>query len=85
MPLSKETGVRLLCAKHDGSKGVKCSYRLSHECILAVLSVGTRHHKPPLRGGCASGRRGRGATRDTHTARVIALPLVESFENADWR
>ena len=29
--------------------------------VLAILSVHRRHHKPPLRGGRASGRRGQSA------------------------
>ena len=40
------------------SDWIRCACRCDFRNILTVWSVGRRHHKPPLRGGCASGRRG---------------------------
>ena len=63
---------RAFCVRFGVHMSESCSARAPcmHETLRAVsrtlflgiltdLSVCRRHHKPPLRGGCASGRRGR--------------------------
>ena len=48
---------RSVCAWHARMLCVLC-FHILFLAISVVLSVGTRHHKPPLCGGRASGRRG---------------------------
>ena len=66
-PLNEVSGSRAFCVLFGCDLcrgGVSClvwvlkPYALRFLSILAVLSVDRRHHKPPLRGGGASGRRG---------------------------